>query len=387
MGDGGVLGPIPGAPTERVGMNHQQQLRQKKAQRRKEKIRHRQHQRQQLHVKCEKWPQFIIDRDNTENVPPAFMAAVEEVLARTKVSDPETFSPESREVLRQLKKHGGAEYARKVSGAQSIAEILEVLKPLMLEAGGILQRALLAKGAAIAQYLPMCNVFLLPSRDILVQVRAMDRVKGPHGTIYHAPRRQTVEIDGTHYILGYTRHAVERIAERETLDPREYSSARATFVFLTDVIEGELVHLHGGAQPALAIFNTCEDEKIAELYNLGIRGVPPDNGKQLRYRLGYAPLSLCNGFAVAKTFLTPGMVGTPEYELLTRRAQGEMEATLSASVQRSISFKDVCTHRDFTAFRWFHENGIEQIVELDAGQSLLGVPGPNPVDRLCDTDS
>ncbi len=83
-----------------------------------------------------------------------------------------------------------------------------------------------------------------------------------------------------------------------------------------------------------------------------------------KYRVGYCPLTFFEGFAKAITLLTPGMIGTPERVLLDNAGLDSVSyGKVTASIENAISMKRLVETRDFSALKWFHENGVPQVME------------------------
>ena len=70
------------------------------------------------------------------------------------------------------------------------------------------------------------DVWAQPSRSgqhFDVGVRSLRQAKGPFGTIYYSPHEPRVTIDGQSYIVGLTRHAIERIYDRSGYSWRTFT--------------------------------------------------------------------------------------------------------------------------------------------------------------------
>lgn len=359
-------------------MNHQQRTQQKKATRRKEAIRRRRHQQRQHNTNVESWPQFISTRENTEHVPGPFMDAIEQATRAIRLSDPELPPYVRSQDWRLLKKLGMDEYIKECTSAESDQKVAAAKADLIVGLGEIVYGKLLERGTAIAEYTPMCEFGLYPYSDVFIHFDAMLRAKGKHGTIYYSAAKPMVTINGSNYVLGFTRHAAQRVTERLTIDPNTYQSSEIAFIYLSRYIHYEVVFMgpRDNRQPAVTMYSICNPGTFEESYAMGIGDVRPVEGGKLYHRIGYAPLQVDGTFAIATTFLTPGMNGTPECGLILEHARSYAERReLKESLNRSLTPHDTSINCDFRASRWFHEHGVKQLVELDRSPLELGPHG------------
>lgn len=57
--------------------------------------------------------------------------------------------------------------------------------------------------------------------------------------------------------------------------------------------------------------------------------------------------------------------GTPEGRLIENSGLGAPEiARMQAQVKRQLSMKSLMDSRDFSLVKWFHENGVPQVVDI-----------------------
>jgi len=120
-------------------------------------------------------------------------------------------------------------------------------------------------------------------------------------------------------------------------------------------------------QAGVVMYDACAPGFFTSEFALKVLGIESVPAGKYFYRLGYGPLALCDGFGVLKTFLTPGMRGTPEYQLLmdARIPNSERECLL-VRVEQGATRKGLIQSLDFSATKWFHDRGIKQAVELGA---------------------
>jgi hypothetical protein len=83
------------------------------------------------------------------------------------------------------------------------------------------------------------------------------------------------------------------------------------------------------------------------------------------YRVGYCPVVVEGDFAKATTLLYPGYGGTPEYGLIVRSGLGREERRTLLDTASGMS-RDVLERTgDFSLTKWFHDNGVPQVIETD----------------------
>jgi len=148
-----------------------------------------------------------------------------------------------------------------------------------------------------------------------------------------------------------------------------YIGQAYVFGFLYECVYFEPVHLTSG-QPAFAIFNSClrAGREIREFMR-AIVGVKTD--RELfgyYYRVGYCPLILDDGVAVAKTFLTPGYWQTPERKTLSKGGKGSHRTKLEIeqAADEGINTMSVSEcRRTKAAVRWFHDHGVPQVKKIE----------------------
>jgi hypothetical protein len=85
--------------------------------------------------------------------------------------------------------------------------------------------------------------------------------------------------------------------------------------------------------------------------------------------VGYCPVTFQGDLAVATTLLFPGMSerkGTPEGTLIENSGLPPAEIDrLKVQVEGQLSMRGLADSGDFTLIKWFHANGVPQVVRLD----------------------
>jgi hypothetical protein len=185
--------------------------------------------------------------------------------------------------------------------------------------------------------------------------------------VYYSQLKPKVLIDNNEYIVAFSRHAVERICERCVGQYDHYAGAGDAFAFLSSCSKFDVIPQgpNGNRNYLITFYDSCVPGFTEYKYLKGVKDDVNDY-REYCYRVGYCPVSLNQGFASSKTLLTPGMRGTPEDFLLKRSGIGRMEKIeIRKSVERTISKRIWAFEQDFSAMKWFHDNGVPQVMEID----------------------
>jgi len=347
-------------------MTGRSRVRQKKQKRRRQRIKHRREHERRHDINVERYPEFIFHRQHTEHVPRPFIQAVERAARSLRFNDRQEFSAEDAQLYSLIKLIGFRPACELLSQGLNEQAQRYLRFRVQMQLGDMLFSKLDQAGA-LRPYLPFCSVRLVCAQDVHVRFDALLRAKGRHGTIYYSRHRPVIEVDGRPYTVGFSRHAMERVAERTTYAPYSYGGAGDAFAYLANYTRFQPIVLETphGRQCAVELFERCDPAFLSGSYAEELEGVQVTGDSRLYYRLGYALLSCAGAYAVAVTFLAPGMRGTPEY-------QAVMDGDLSAGRQRDLlallestfTLAGMVEHRDFSALKWVHEHGVPQVVDM-----------------------
>lgn len=216
----------------------------------------------------------------------------------------------------------------------------------------------------LREWIPFHDVqFLLAGEKIIVRFRSLERAKGSGGTVYFSPHRPTVEINGQRLIVGWSRHAIERTCER--LAPRwdSYLGLGDVFALFYDCRRFEPCQLHAGRQVGFTLFDISASGYFSGHIAEQVLGRP--GKKNCYYRVGYCPVVVEGNFAKATTLLYPGYSGTPEYGLILRSGFGREERERLISTASGMSRDVLERTQDYSLMKWFHDNGVAQVIETD----------------------
>lgn len=197
----------------------------------------------------------------------------------------------------------------------------------------------------------------------------LDRVKRETGWGYYSQHKPTVTINGTDWIVCFSEHAIERIVERSSFEDRvTFAHYMDCVNYLDSCVYFEPVSMVDGS-PAIRLFMAvglqCETARYDE-YLRTITGaedvcqLPPDPA----YVLGYCHVDCKGQFAKATSMWYPGYGGTPEDTLVrtSRMSYSERSRLLDLAVgNKTVRVINEGRHE---AIRWYHENGVPQVVSL-----------------------
>jgi hypothetical protein len=199
--------------------------------------------------------------------------------------------------------------------------------------------------------------------SILISFRSLLDAKTSGGKCYYSRRKPTLHIDGRERIVGFSRHAIERIYERSVSDWRTFGGSGDAFALLENCVYFEDCSEKFGG-PCFTLYNPCKP-------NLPFGDLPrlllgeDDPRKRYYFRVGYCPAVVEGDFVKAKTLLFPGMRSTPEWELLQRAALPRQEKLRKAEEAEKLVYRYIEETGDYGLIRWFHEQGEPQVVSLE----------------------
>ena len=327
------------------------------------------------------YPKFIFDDYDTNAVADEFVGSIKSFL-KSFSFERDLQAKQDRELYKSMKKHGFhqaiSDFAfriedkfiqqnKKEGKDLSSTEFDRTLvqKYYGFQVGDILFNHLKENGI-LEKYLPTHDCELMPYQDFHVRIRALSSYKDrDRTTLYYSWKKPQIEIEGKKYTVAFSKHALERIALRCVMDPLSYGGSGDVFAFLAHCAFFEPIMLtdeNGNPTPWLTFYNLCSNESFFE-YRYVKHLIDEINPYKKYYcRLGYCPLVLTGEFAKAITFLTPGMKGTPEYELIQRIDNQKERYVINRSKENITSLKRHGETNDFDAIKYFHEHGIHQVI-------------------------
>lgn len=329
---------------------------QKKQKDRERRIAKKKHEALEQRVYARKFPAFEIEASNADD---GFVNLIRRTLKDIDFRDSTLFHPKETEFLKLVKREPG----------NVIPALMQEVRKRNLSAMHLVNmvghRVFTRIGRIrLREWIPYHDVqFLLAGEKIVVRFRSLERAKGSGGTIYYSPLRPQIEIDGKKLIVGWSRHAIERTCER--LAPRwdSYLGLGDVFALFYECRRFESCELHAGRQFGFSLFDISANGYFSGHIAEQVLGRP---GQQnCYYRVGYCPVVVEGEFGKATTLLYPGYCGTPEYGLILRARFGREERQKLIEIASEMSREVLEKTQDFSVMKWFHENGVPQIIETD----------------------
>jgi len=312
----------------------------------------------------DRFPDFVFEENKADQ---AFVDAVKPLIKGLDFRDKSLFQPEETLFLELMKAEGYQE---------AVATVLrrtherhryptEVALAFLL---GYKIFELLRRAGQYERWIPYHDIEVLPNlRRFVVRFSSLLSARTPGGRRYFPSHKPKVTVRGKDYTACFSRHAIERLCERAVGDWRDYAGAGDAYALIakTKWFEPTHVDYRGRIQYAFAVYQACFKGFVSGWYTEEVLGVETENDRFL-YLAGYCPIAIFDSLAGATTMLSPGMRGTPEAKLLTAsdlpRAEKER---IRKSGETAASFSKLVETRDFSAIKWFHDNGIPQVIEVN----------------------
>lgn len=214
-----------------------------------------------------------------------------------------------------------------------------------------------------------CFSMIPDDREWVIECRSMIELrKNGHGRIYQSPYKPTLTFDGEDLKVVFTPHAALQLADRLIPHWSEvYIAHLYVFGFFYECTHFEPTRLRGG-QPAMRVYNSClRAGRAFREFMMELTGVGSIEGlKDYYYVVGYCPLVIDEGMAIAKTFLTPGYRQTPERRTLRKSGRLALMRDIEMASDDGINVDSVTRfERARAAVRWFHDNGVEQVKRIE----------------------
>jgi hypothetical protein len=317
---------------------------------------------------AQKYPGFVFDSENGD---PEFVELVKQAVAQIDFADRSVFQAWEAEVFRIIKqggwKAGSARMNEIIADAKERgfegAELGEVCFAVHL---GQVVFDLIGE-TELAKHLPVNDVaFYFGGGDVVGRFDSLLRAKGSGGTVYYSRKRPTLEIDGEKKIVAFSKHAIDRTCDRIKPDRKSYAAVCDVFCFLNYCVYFERCDLDGG-QIGFTFYDMCGKAPFWQAHYvtdvLGQENVDPAKG-ECCYRVGYCPAIIEGGFIKAKTLLLPGFAKTPEYGAILRSSLNRREKQEMIEKAKHLDAGGLWKSNDFSVIKWFHDNGVPQVVQL-----------------------
>ncbi len=227
----------------------------------------------------------------------------------------------------------------------------------------------------VDNYLPMSTFEVRPQgptrNTLLVEMRALNTIKTAGGTGYYSPVGHTVMLGSQRRPVAFSRHAIQRLCERMLGDWKSGVVQNRAFCALRD----SLVFRAWRPSPSEvgfavyfeALYSPEDMERLARI----VPSVDPTT--KYYFCVGYCPAGEARQFVIAKTLLSPGMRGTPEYRHCVRHWP-EAKRDLFRPVTGNLTRDAYVLEYDPNVLKEFHRAGVPQFISAEELQKeQLGV--------------
>ena len=220
----------------------------------------------------------------------------------------------------------------------------------------------------IRQVMPFSGFNFELKNDVwIIKIRSLEHGHTDHGGVYYSPHKPYVDLSFGRRFVGFSRHAAQQMCDRIVPNwHRSYVGINHVFGFLYECVYFEPTWLPNG-QAGFSVWNGCNRigrefwEKAKVLAK-----TTDDRRDQYYYRVGYCPVSVDRGVAVAKTFLAPGYQSTPEKDLFRQKFQNPQKiAPLELAADDGINvIRAIEDPKTWAAIEWFHKHGVPQVMQM-----------------------
>jgi hypothetical protein len=318
------------------------------------------------------YPRFVW---KDEGADPGFVALVKTILREFDFKDPHCCDEDMRAYYKAFKLVGGQLVAskfdelRRQRGINYVALTEYSLDHLVKH---VINRMSEAKKQ---HYLVTNTLQMVPDgHDFGIRLWSLEQCTVDGQTQYHSRARPTISIDDQKLVVCFSHHALERIRERTVPEVFEYLPWLRAFGVVDGCRYYEPVVLTNGF-PGFTFYIDLANKKYeqddtyavwpATIFDQVI-GKANAMGQSWYYRVGYCPVVISNGYAIAKTLLFPGFATTPEYDEirnspdLTRSQKDQM---LEAATH--MTAHHLFMNQDFELLTWLQQHGTPQVRPLD----------------------
>jgi hypothetical protein len=278
----------------------------------------------------------------------------------------------------------GAKLARQ-AGATDAHEAYAVC---LMTLGTVLYQRLPSNLIKPTRCLDLLHRFGQHDRKLTVACRSLQTRETRNGTAYYSRRIPRIRFHGIQrdWVVAFftgsgSRHALDRICERTVYDWQTYGGHADAFAFFDNCVYFEDCTAVRG-EPSFVVWKSCVPHHASWHYVEQVLGervtlqgdyyedvANAMKGRRFYCRVGYCPVEFHGDLAVATTLLVPGMearLGTPEGRLIGQSGLPTDEVTEKrAQRERQLSMKPLVDGGDYSLVKWFHDNGIPQVVEFE----------------------
>jgi hypothetical protein len=317
--------------------------------------------------RAREYPIFHYEDYNREAVSEKFVREIKQTLSGINFDDQTIFKKEHMAFFKLMKKIGFKQAIDLTKRGISDSRKKDLIKvSFEFFVGQIVFQKLREKGI-LDDFIPYNDVGIYPSgNDFIVKFDGLLSKRTKYGTIYYSSLKPKVKIEGNEFIVAFTRHAIERICDRCVADWRMYAGAGDVFSYIKKCNFFEVIKPSDSSKKNfITFYDGCTEGFFNFNYVTEVLGSYEPN-KNYFYRVGYCPVGISGEFVSAITMLTPGMRGTPEHLLLINsNLPTPKKDEFKRYIEISMKKIEFANDSNFEAIKWFHQNGIPQVVKME----------------------
>ena len=331
----------------------------------------------------------------SENASKNLVRFVQRIVQTIDLGDTELFPEPHRHFFAMIKRDGAERAYLAVQDIQAASNI-----ELQLRKRDVLHRLGQVIFDRLPRKIPKRPYSFFPYHDVNVspcdvewhvRIRALRSAHFTNQTIYYSAHEPTIEVNGQKKTVAFTQHAIEQTCDRIIPTWRSYWGLADVYAFFADCVHFEPAKLYPCSENpdglGFTFYNTCAlDSFHAGFLNIpnqyafeviglnAIKDSLANGGTDWFYRIGYASAVVLGDFIVAKTVLYPGHRTTPEYSAILKSGVSEREQT--EMVQKATNpwqIDELLQSMDFSMIKWFHDQGIPQVIRLPRGIFALNI--------------
>jgi hypothetical protein len=314
------------------------------------------------------YPNFIYHNYDQDVVSKRFAEEVKQILINIKFDDPTLFTPPQQKIFKLMKQIGFDATMDGIFNDFSDEQINLVHRMSFFYIVGEIVFSKLKEIMNIAEFIPYNIVEINPQGfDFEIKFKGLHWKKSKWGRVYYSSLKPKLTINGKEYIVAFSRHSNERICDRCVGKWKVYAGATDAFAINNRNTKYELVKILKNDEPQyfITFYEMCL-KGFSNYYYVTEILDNYDPNKEYYYRVGYCPIGFSDNFVSAITLLTPGMKGTPEFEKMKEsNLKSHKKSHFQMLTDEPLKNKDMDDTSIFNVLKWYHQNGIPQVLELE----------------------
>ena len=304
------------------------------------------------------YPEMVIEQTNAD---PEFVEAIRTAVARIDFTDANQFVPFCPKIYKRMKANGAwnviYEILQKAKSDLQRQSASEAMQDLLFGVGQTIYTAI--PEAILKEYTPINNLrVLLQDKQLRLKCSKLNTVTTSRGSAFASRNQPRVTIDGSEYVVAFSRHAIQRICERRTNIPYTYRVSGEIHSMLSDLRYFEPVKLRDG-QWAIELIDVLHGDMFeyfafaTERFGFKTLRIP-----RAYILTGYCPICFDGDIAVATTYLLPGSTKTPEYQAIGASTLPRMEKEQLRKIVSTNDIVDLDSRLD--VLNWVTDQGVPQ---------------------------